>query len=135
MGLGRRQSSISKCCYLFITQFPFSWLCGAFTFRIWRLKVTIKATYSIPQLHKVALHYACPTDVCILSDCQRRRLLTSQLEIQTCLENREFLSITYIVLKCLDSEKSMTKQLVMIQLFSPLHSYFQSESSTLIFHI
>lgn len=103
MASWKRQSSVSKCHYLFITRFPFGWLCGAFTFRIWRLKVTTEVTYSIPQLHKLAFNHYCLIDVCTLHDCQRR-FLTSQLEIQTCLVYRDFVSITYIVLKSLELE-------------------------------
>ena len=43
MGSWRRQFSVSKYHDLFI--FPFSWLCGAFTFKIWTLKVTMEVTF------------------------------------------------------------------------------------------
>lgn len=106
MGSWRRQSFISKCHSVFITKFPFSWLCGAFSFIIWRLIVTMEVTYCVPQLCKLAFNHSCLIDVCTLSNCQRRRFLTSQLEIQTCLVCRVFLSITRTVLKSLELEKN-----------------------------
>lgn len=86
---------------------------------------TMEVTYYVPQLCKLAFNHSCPIDVCTLSSCQRRRVLTSQLEIQTCLVCRMFLSITHTVLKSLELEKNGPW---FNFFFLHRHSYFQSES-------